>query len=511
MKKPEAKRHRHGYWKDKQNKLLELNLLGKKLGFTRPDDWYQVSKSTFEKHGLGRLLIIHGNSPPKLVMSLIPNPNGWKWWLFARAPRNRPMSKFVRKEILAGIGKRNGFRDQNDWYGITQKHFQSATEKRLLLSYRNSPTAAIYDLLPGASDLQFWRFKNVPRGLWRQRENRRAYFDWLTQRLNIKKPEDWYSVSGLSIKKNFGDSLIKTHYGGSAIRMVMDLARKPPPAHEWKYRKASQKYWSSAQNRSRYISWLSGILKIGAPDDWYKVKTTDFLANQGHGFVKHYAMSHIAGIKEFVRNPLGWHDFLFVGAPKQYWQKKANRVAYTKWLGRRIGFKTQADWYKITGADFQRHSGYGLLATYYGGSPPKAVMEAFPGVAWDPSRFFDRSKNQSRLFRLLKKIFPDAKILWNHKHPELKFGTGRLMELDIYIPERNLAFEYQGEQHFHAWSLYSSKATLRRQKVRDSKKRLACLNATPPIKLIEIDYKWDASEAFVRNLIARHSNETGRI
>ena len=63
------------------------------------------------------------------------------------------------------------------------------------------------------------------------------------------------------------------------------------------------------------------------------------------------------------------------------------------------------------------------------------------------------------------------------------------MELDIWLPELNLAFEYQGEQH------YSDDVISRR----DREKRSACKEAG--IRLIEVPYTWDASKEYVLGLL----------
>lgn len=73
----------------------------------------------------------------------------------------------------------------------------------------------------------------------------------------------------------------------------------------------------------------------------------------------------------------------------------------------------------------------------------------------------------------------------------MKHGDSqRRMELDVYIPEKRLAFEYHGEQHYYdiyalgnAWS----------QRERDSEKRRAC--SEKGITLIEIPFWWDRDKS----------------
>jgi hypothetical protein len=61
------------------------------------------------------------------------------------------------------------------------------------------------------------------------------------------------------------------------------------------------------------------------------------------------------------------------------------------------------------------------------------------------------------------------------------------MELDIYIPPLHLAFEYQGEHHYHSHKLFGS--TEARSKL-DQQKRVACSKAH--ITLIEVCTKFIA-------------------
>ena len=60
------------------------------------------------------------------------------------------------------------------------------------------------------------------------------------------------------------------------------------------------------------------------------------------------------------------------------------------------------------------------------------------------------------------------------------------MELDFWIPQWNIAIEYQGEHHYY--DVYHVSVRWR-QKHRDEEKRMICLSRG--ITLIEVPYRWD--------------------
>ena len=80
-----------------------------------------------------------------------------------------------------------------------------------------------------------------------------------------------------------------------------------------------------------------------------------------------------------------------------------------------------------------------------------------------------------------------SEIQENYHHPELQhIGSGKRMELDIFLPKERLAFEYQGEQHYR--DVYAIGSSWN-QKERDEEKRISCREKE--ITLIEIPYWWD--------------------
>ncbi len=73
------------------------------------------------------------------------------------------------------------------------------------------------------------------------------------------------------------------------------------------------------------------------------------------------------------------------------------------------------------------------------------------------------------LLRSVHEVFRAEPVLSHYRGREL----GRL-ELDIFLPQRKLAFEYQGEQHFQRVAHWHSEDGLAIQQARDARKRELC-------------------------------------
>lgn len=79
-------------------------------------------------------------------------------------------------------------------------------------------------------------------------------------------------------------------------------------------------------------------------------------------------------------------------------------------------------------------------------------------------------------------------MLENYKHEKLRFSSGRQVELDIFIPQLSLAFEYQGKQHYKNIYAIGEHRTVQE---RDNLKQVLCEKAN--ITLIEVPYWWEGS------------------
>lgn len=72
--------------------------------------------------------------------------------------------------------------------------------------------------------------------------------------------------------------------------------------------------------------------------------------------------------------------------------------------------------------------------------------------------------SEAALFDLIKSQFPDATFQWSPS------WLGR-QSIDVYVPSINVAFEYQGQQHYHPVELFGGEAGLVATQSRDQLKR----------------------------------------
>ena len=112
----------------------------------------------------------------------------------------------------------------------------------------------------------------------------------------------------------------------------------------------------------------------------------------------------------------------------------------------------------------------------------------------------ERWVNETLLFNYINLLFPqftvqrEASPTWLNKQ-----------RFDVYIPELNLAIEYQGQQHYVAVDLFGGEEGLKRTKQRDQEKlRLSKING---VDIIYFSYKENLTEKLVQNRLKNYLKE----
>jgi len=84
--------------------------------------------------------------------------------------------------------------------------------------------------------------------------------------------------------------------------------------------------------------------------------------------------------------PMG-QPWLCGRVPNGYWLERCHRVAYMRWLGRRLEYDAPEDWYGVRQRHFHDHRGGGLLNSVYSDSPLSALRDLMPEQDWKPWLF----------------------------------------------------------------------------------------------------------------------------
>ncbi len=88
--------------------------------------------------------------------------------------------------------------------------------------------------------------------------------------------------------------------------------------------------------------------------------------------------------------------------------------------------------------------------------------------------------SEMRLYNLVKEIFPDAQ---HHVTPNWL----KPQELDVYVPSRNLAFEYQGIQHYQSIDFFGGEDGFSQRQELDARKKRKCKSSG----VVLIEWRFD--------------------
>lgn len=116
------------------------------------------------------------------------------------------------------------------------------------------------------------------------------------------------------------------------------------------------------------------------------------------------------------------------------------------------------------------------------------------------ARIGERWVNETLLFNYINLLFPEftvqreASPTWLNKQ-----------RFDVYLPELNLAIEYQGKQHYVAVDLFGGEEGLKQTQQRDKEKlQLSKVNG---IEIIYFSYKENLTEKLVKNRLKNYLQE----
>ena len=130
-----------------------------------------------------------------------------------------------------------------------------------------------------------------------------------------------------------------------------------------------------------------------------------------------------------------------------------------KWAAEQMNITKMSDWYDVSKGRFQQLGGMQLVQKR--GGLGLMLSRLFTECQWDfgVHRTLS-SKGQMQLFRVVQQVFSTSEVVLNYRHPGL-MGY----ELDVYVVNEEIAFEYQGQQHYHWNMIFGSAEKIKRRDI----------------------------------------------
>uniref|UniRef100_A0A7S1KUL5 Uncharacterized protein n=1 Tax=Percolomonas cosmopolitus TaxID=63605 RepID=A0A7S1KUL5_9EUKA len=156
-------------------------------------------------------------------------------------------------------------------------------------------------------------------------------------------------------------------------------------------------------------------------------------------------------------------------------------------LEKNLKMRMVTEWVRIAKSDLEAE-GAGRLSVV--DARIKFLKVVHPEVDWNKKMFAASTKsNQRWVHRAVEDIFPSLTIVEEKQMELVAHGGKSLFEADVFVEELQMAFEYQGEQHYHDIKAFF--APIEGQLRRDQLKSDAF--AQHGITLIHVPYWWDKS------------------
>lgn len=423
------------FWDDHHNHKRYMKWLGKELGYTKPEHWYEVTSKDFVSRRGSGFLEYYEHSVFVALRSHFPKYD-WKPWLFTQAPNGYWSDLNNCFAFVQWFEKQKKFESIEGWYGITQNDVYELGGSGLMDHFECSVQRLITAVYP-EHDWKPWLFVQVPKEFWLSKKNRVAYMFWLEDQLGYDRPEDWYTVAKRDFIENHGGSLMQ--YGYKTVQLVRELYPKLD-WHPWMFKQVYQGYWDKKSHRVEYLNWLGDQLGYKNERDWLQIKRKDFARHFGAAlFADQYLKNPLKAVKELFPK-CGFKAWEFHKVPNGFWDDTKNCLDYLRWLGKRLGVKKKEDWYQVKRSDFKENLGGGFIKRFK--TPFYGLKAAYPRHNWlpwlfenVPVGFWDEDSNRcwylGWLGRRLRLKSRDAWSRLSAKDLRANHGNGLIAKMSV--------------------------------------------------------------------------------
>eukprot|EP00028_Trichosphaerium_sp_Am-I-7-wt_P002722 CAMPEP_0168530242 /NCGR_PEP_ID=MMETSP0405-20121227/14528_1 /TAXON_ID=498012 /ORGANISM="Trichosphaerium sp, Strain Am-I-7 wt" /LENGTH=432 /DNA_ID=CAMNT_0008554401 /DNA_START=122 /DNA_END=1417 /DNA_ORIENTATION=- len=382
------------------------------------------------------------------------------------------------------VGKLLGVKTIDQWATITRDQLYWHGGKSIATKHSNSMITLLNHVYPNYPWAEMRFNIEVPLPQHMMIDHKR-WLNKMAEKLALKTFEDWYSVDGDQVK--WGKSILQK-YNRSLYKALK--ANFPQfPWIPWKFqchpgiiRNQSYGHWKDIKNHKYKFDQISIELGLKTVEDWDSISHQDLQKAGAKTLMKHYG-----SIPRALKSLYPQYEWLPKRVPNRYWHIKENIQQFLEYAEEKLSITDPSMWYRVSHGQITG-LGAGGIVKYY----PQILNLIHPTVKWDWSEFYKAKSKKSQQWGLssaLKKIYPLDELQEEHIIG-VRESTGAILSVDICIPNRNLAFEYQGEQHYH--DIYPLRLSAMHCEWLDQEKSKLC--AAAGISLVPIPYWWEIDD-----------------
>ena len=330
----------------------------------------------------------------------------------------------------------------------------------------------------------FHRRKPHPHGYWKNIEHQKLYLERISQKIGIKKPLDWLQVSPNSLVSNGGIGLLKQYKGSVYKALLIIFPEIDWNKHIFEMKSLPKHYWDSIDNQRTFFDYLYKKFGFNRLEEWYFVTNLEIKRNGGGTLLNKYH-SQLFLILNSIYPNYPWEILLSTSRFKYHLthQNQKNLL----FLLRFFNIRKKDDWYRISTHIIPDHT---ISRTIINIGHAQFFSAFFPDQKFAPKLFLQRGKKSKQFYLFISvcKLFPHLHIFEEYLPANILYKKSQIsVQFDVFIPQINLAVEYNGEQHYDENLGGFSPGEI--YLIRDNEKGM--LTEEFGIQLVTVPYWWD--------------------
>lgn len=483
-----------GYWKDQGRRKRFMKAVADGLGIERMRDWKSIPRRRIVTAGGGGLLAQYGNSVAALIDSVAESTNSDT---LCEAEHKRSAAN---GQTVAGDCHRS-------WDSLTECQGEE----------RKGMTSA-GDMSEGGNGHLHGTPLFLEESQWKRSdcERSRALLLTVAKRLQVMEGSEWERVSASEAVALGCGPLIAAH-GGCWRSVLQNVLSITVAARE----RLPQGFWDEEEHQREVVECYlrDHCLRTDGSVAWTVVDYGSLSRSGGRGALEaHGGSLHSLFFalfplhKEELKRSLCHVSRPGIPPVTTSAPGEDRTVTFLERCRESLGLKSLKDWERVSIEQVRSVPGGGAFLKEH--RLFDALSSAYPQEKWSEEVFTTKGKkaSQRHLRWRIEQLFPTAALEEDVRSESMRsLQRGSALELDIFLPQHRVAFEYQGQHHYQETPVFGPLDVIQSRDER--KKRLA---EEQGIRLIEIPHWWDGQKESLAATIHRafpellesHCNDT---